>query len=92
MPYKFFCCVVLRELKISGDHNGKDTPVPMPNTVVKLTSADGTWGFAPGRVGRRQSYFTKPFGSHPKGFVFFNNSTKVPGTIVELFVYAKRFS
>ncbi len=29
------------------------TPVPMPNTEVKLFSADGSWGLAPVRVGRR---------------------------------------
>jgi hypothetical protein len=29
----------------------------MPNTEVKLSSADGSWGFAPARVGRRQAVF-----------------------------------
>ena len=29
------------------------TPVPIPNTAVKLFSADGSWGFPPVRVGRR---------------------------------------
>ena len=28
---------------ISGDNNGEATPVPMPNTEVKLSCADGTW-------------------------------------------------
>ncbi len=28
----------------------------MPNTEVKLSSAHGSWGFAPARVGRRQAY------------------------------------
>lgn len=27
----------------SGDNDGEVTPVPMPNTEVKLSSADGTW-------------------------------------------------
>ena len=35
-----------------GDNGKKDTPVPMPNTVVKLLSADGSWTFGPVRVGR----------------------------------------
>ena len=26
----------------SGDNDGEDTPVPIPNTEVKLSSADGT--------------------------------------------------
>jgi hypothetical protein len=29
--------------KISGGNNEKDTPVPIPNTEVKLLSADDTW-------------------------------------------------
>ncbi len=34
--------------------DGKEvTPVPMPNTEVKLFSADGSWGLPPVRVGRR---------------------------------------
>ncbi len=39
----------------SGSNSGEVTPVPMPNTAVKLSSADGSWGFAPARVGRRQA-------------------------------------
>ena len=35
-----------------GDGSKKDTPVPMPNTAVKLLSADGSWTFGPVRVGR----------------------------------------
>ena len=35
-----------------GDVGKKDTPVPMPNTAVKLLSADGSWTFGPVRVGR----------------------------------------
>ncbi len=26
-----------------GGHSGEVTPVPIPNTVVKLASANGTW-------------------------------------------------
>ena len=38
--------------------DGKEvTPVPIPNTEVKLFSADGSWGFPPVRVGRRFAYF-----------------------------------
>ena len=29
--------------KVSGGNNEKDTPVPIPNTEVKLLSADDTW-------------------------------------------------
>ena len=30
-----------------GDDSEKVTPVPIPNTEVKLLSADGSWGFSP---------------------------------------------
>ena len=30
-----------------GDLSGEDTPGNIPNPVVKLASADGTWGEAP---------------------------------------------
>jgi hypothetical protein len=39
---------------MSGNDGEEATPVPMPNTEVKLFSADGSWGFPPVRVGRRQ--------------------------------------
>ncbi len=38
---------------LSSDDGEKVTPVPIPNTEVKLLSADGSWGIAPVRVGRR---------------------------------------
>jgi hypothetical protein len=41
--------------QLSGDDGEEVTPVPMPNTEVKLFSADGSWGFPPVRVGRRQA-------------------------------------
>ena len=45
---------------MSGDDGEKVTPVPMPNTEVKLLSADGSWGFPPVRVGRRRSTRKQP--------------------------------
>lgn len=44
---------------IKGDDGGEDTPLPFPNRVVKLASADGTAGSPRGRVGRRP--FFLPF-------------------------------
>ena len=49
---------------MSGDDGEEDTPVPIPNTEVKLFSADGSWGFPPVRVGRRQAISKI---SHPAG-------------------------
>jgi hypothetical protein len=31
-------------LILSGDDGREVTPVPIPNTEVKLSSADGSWG------------------------------------------------
>lgn len=45
---------------VSGGYGGGDIPVPIPNTAVKPTSADGTWGFLPGRVGRRRDFLKAP--------------------------------
>ena len=39
----------------SGDDGEEVTPVPIPNTEVKLFSADGSWGIPPARVGRRRA-------------------------------------
>ncbi len=44
---------------IKGDDGGEDTPLPFPNRVVKLASADGTAGFPCGRVGRRPFFMPK---------------------------------
>jgi hypothetical protein len=41
------------KLHRSSDDGEEATPVPIPNTEVKLFSADGSWGFPPVRVGRR---------------------------------------
>ncbi len=42
-----------------GDDGKEVTPVPIPNTVVKLFSADGNWGYPPVRVGRCQAIKTR---------------------------------
>ena len=39
----------------SGSYGREATPVPISNTVVKLSSADGSRGLASARVGRRQA-------------------------------------
>ena len=40
---KEYTFLYLKKFKISGGYNEKVTPVPIPNTVVKLLSADDTW-------------------------------------------------
>ena len=44
-------------LKESSDNGKEVTPVPIPNTEVKLSSADGSWDLVPVRVGRRQAIY-----------------------------------
>ena len=45
-------CVERPIFDLSGDNGEEVTPVPIPNTEVKLFSADGNWGLPPVRVGR----------------------------------------
>ena len=39
----FFVFVRLRQMEQAGIHYGEAPPVPIPNTEVKLTSAENTW-------------------------------------------------
>ena len=39
--FSFECAYTHRQ--ICGDYSGEVTPVPIPNTVVKLLCADDTW-------------------------------------------------
>ncbi len=55
-----------RHLK-SGGNSEEVTPVPIPNTVVKLFSADGSWGLPPVRAGRCQAHERHP---HEEGVFF----------------------
>ena len=41
----------------AGDHRGEVIPVPIPNTEVKLSIAEGSAGLARARVGRRRLIF-----------------------------------
>ena len=41
---------------ILGGNGEEETPVPIPNTEVKLFRADGTALYRGGRVGRRRVY------------------------------------
>mgnify|MGYP006887915095 CR=1 FL=1 len=37
---------------MSSDNGREVTPDSIPNSEVKLSSADGSWGLSPARVGR----------------------------------------
>ena len=54
---------------MSGGDSREVTPVPMPNTEVKFSSADGSWDFVPVRVGRCQATAQKRLVSRLAFFV-----------------------
>ena len=45
------------DFPFAGDHRGVVIPVPIPNTEVKGSIAEGSAGLARARVGRRQLFF-----------------------------------
>ena len=51
--------LVFKEQSLRSDKSEEAPPVPMPNTEVKLFSADGNGGSSPVRVGRRCAIFYK---------------------------------
>ena len=55
-------------LPLPGDHTGKVTPVPIPNTAVKLARADDS---LTAKVGRCLDFFSEPSASYNTRAVFF---------------------
>ena len=58
---------------MSGGDSEEVTPVPIPNTEVKLFSANGSWDFVPVRVGRCQAMNKTPYEpliKEHRGFLF----------------------
>ena len=43
-----------------GEYSEEVPPVPIPNTVVKLLSADDTWGVTPWEIRTSQVFFIAP--------------------------------
>ena len=58
----WFYPVLSEQAQESGDDGEEVTPVPIPNTEVKLFSADGSRGLPPVRVGRRRADRSFPMG------------------------------
>ena len=46
----------LKKTNKYGNYSEKDPPVPIPNTAVKLLSAEDSEGFPFVKAGRRQSF------------------------------------
>ena len=45
-------------IKFSGEDVIEVTPVPIPNTEVKLEEADNSWGKPPVKIGVRQIFYS----------------------------------
>ena len=43
VPRADICGRRVRQIEVVGADDGEGTPVPIPNTAVKLTGADNTW-------------------------------------------------
>ena len=59
---RFLNIIISVQLKcLPSDNSGEETPVPIPNTEVKLSSADGSWGQRPceSRSSLGKVYFIK---------------------------------
>src|SRR5699024_3019278 len=67
------------------------TPVPIPNTAVKLFSADGSWGVAPARVGRRQA-IKKAFHRWDAFFIFYMYHFSINKIVEQQEMYRITFS
>ena len=50
--------LIARIYKFSGEDVVEDTPVPIPNTEVKLDIADNSWGMPPVKIGVRQIFYS----------------------------------
>jgi hypothetical protein len=60
----------LKYENLSGGHSVEETPVPIPNTEVKLYSADDT---RKGKVGHCQDYFKYPSSNGGLFYSWFDN-------------------
>ena len=55
---------VVKDIRFSGGHSGGETPLPIPNRVVKSSCADGTAGVAQWESRTLPDFFFK---AHPCG-------------------------
>ena len=65
-----------------SDYSEEDTPVPIPNTVVKLLSADDTWRAASREIRTSLLFFIRPHGQAVKTSPFHGgNPGSSPGGV-----------
>ena len=65
-----------------GEYSEEVPPVPVPNTVVKLLSADDTWGVTPWEIRTSQVFFLRPHGQVVKTSPFHGgNPGSSPGGV-----------
>ena len=73
-----------------GDDGREVTPVPIPNTEVKLSSADGSWDLVPVRVGRRQAILRRV--RMTRLFVFLTSNQSQVILLYSISICSLRFS
>jgi hypothetical protein len=62
-------CSGCRAHEVSGGDSGEEPPVPIPNTEVKLASADGTRGVGPWESRSPPGFFRGAAAGRPLSFV-----------------------
>ncbi len=68
--------------EVSGGYSEEVTPVPIPNTEVKLFSADGTAPSVGGRVGHRRNLLYPHGPSDCEGFFYVTDLIAVRDLLV----------
>ena len=86
MSYLLFSYTVLRvqTLNHTGGYYLEATPVPIPNTEVKLNGADNTW-LATAWEDRLLPVYIKPFTLNVEGFLFHKNYCYIFYLLLQLF-------
>ena len=74
-------------IEFSGEDVIEVTPVPIPNTEVKLNVADNSWGMPPVKIGVRQIFYVY---LQPKGCFFVFRRT--PQFYWGIFICSKFFA
>ena len=66
----------------AGDYSNEATPVPIPNTAVKLICADDTWRAAARENRSSPAFFMRPYGQAVKTLPFHgSNPGSSPGRV-----------
>ena len=70
---------VVEDIRFSGGHSGGETPLPIPNRVVKSSCADGTAGVAQWESRTLPDFSSKPIPAGMGFFVFLTRNFSLIG-------------